>query len=363
MKILTALIFLFGFLAPHILNAGAPVLPEGFKLETFAIVPNARSLAPASEINTVFVGTRGPDIFAIIDTPLGSPLQKKVIHVARNLNVANGIAYRSPYLYVAEQYRLIRYKIDKTPTGLLKNPEVLYTKFPDKSWHGWRYITFDEHGALFVSLGVACNLCEPTGLEGTIVKFDPSTWQPEIYANGIRNSVGLAFHPQIKNLYFTDNGVDNMGDNLPSDELNVVQKAGQHFGYPYYGGGLTRTELFDAKKAQNSKAPLYQFQAHVAPLGLHFYQGNHFPKRYQGGLFVAQHGSWNRSTPVGYSISFFPSNHKGDLCTKEDFVKNWLDPEGGSTARPVDIKEWRDGRLLISDDQEDKVYIISYQTP
>lgn len=326
-------------------------LPSGFSLQTFAKVPNARSLVAVPERGMVFVSTRKNAIYAIMDKDQDGKAES-VTHILKGLNVPNGIAWKADYLYVAEQHRLVRYKF-----GNWDNPEILYDKFPNKSWHGWRSMTFGLDGGLYVSIGAPCNICSLTGHEGTILRFEPKTWHPVIFAHGVRNSVGLAFDPISNDMFFSDNGADNMGDDLPPDELNRAPHGGLHFGYPYYGGGTARTYRFRDQTIPVNRPPLYEFQAHVAPLGLHFYESDRFPERYKNGIFVALHGSWNRSSPVGYQISFLSFNAQRQVIKEEPFLTG-LKEKG---MRPVDLATWADGRMLISDDASDKVYILDYQ--
>jgi glucose/arabinose dehydrogenase len=337
-----------------------PVLPNGFSLTTFANVDGARSLSPVADLGVVFVGSRGRSLYAVIDQNHDG-VAEDVRLLRDDLKVPNGVAWKDGYLYVAEQHRLIRFYVGDALPDIWPSEEILYEGFPDDRWHGWRYAAFGPDGALYVTIGVPCNICMTNGHEGTILKFDPDSWQPQVFATGIRNSVGLAFHPTTGALYFTDNGADNMGDDLPPDELNRADKSGLNFGYPFYGGGLARTDLSAHMMVPKNSLPIHQFQAHVAPLGLHFYQDESFPEKYHGGLFVAQHGSWNRSEPVGYKISFFPINKKGDVGKEDDFITGWLKPDGDILARPVDIKPWTDGRLLISDDYGDQIYLLDYR--
>ena len=336
-------------------------LPKGFSLTTFAHVPDARSMAPAPELGVIFVGTRSNAIYAIHDKNRDGKAES-VQRLQNNLNVPNGIAWKNGYLYVAEQHRLIRFHVGDSFPNKWPYPEILYSNFPDKSWHGWRYAAFGPDGGLYVSIGAPCNICSLRTIEGTIIRFEPQTWVPTVFAKGIRNSVGFDFDPINGNMIFTDNGADNMGDDIPADELNRAQIGGLHFGYPYYGGGNSRTREFKNEPIPLNRQPIHNFQAHVAPLGVRFYTGNRFPERYKNGVFVAQHGSWNRTKPVGYQISFLPFDHRGSAIIKEEaFLTGWLAENGDVSGRPVDLANWADGRLLISDDAADKIYILDYQ--
>jgi glucose/arabinose dehydrogenase len=346
---------------------GAPVtadtdLPANFTLQKYADVPGARSLAVAPELGVVFVGTRSDSLYAILDEDKDGQVDS-VRLLSDNLKVPNGLAWKEGALYVAEQLRLIRYVIGNTLPSQWPKAEVLYDGFPDKGWHGWRYIAFGPDGGLYVSIGAPCNICMPSGDEGTILRFDPKTWRASIFAKGIRNSVGFDFDPHNGDLVFSDNGADNMGEDVPADELNRAAFKGLHFGYPYYGGGQSRTRDFKEREINFSHHfPVWEFQAHVAPLGVHFYRGNRFPDDFKKGVFVALHGAWNRQTPVGYKIVFlgFDDKWMPEYEIEIDFIKGWLTKEGDVTGRPVDMEELVDGRLLISDDAAGAVYVVDY---
>jgi len=330
-------------------------LPQGFKIQLYANVPGARTLVSVPELGLIYIGSRrGNAIHAIRND--GN--DREVFKAAGGFKVPNGIAWKDGWLYVAEQHRLVRLPALSDGTLDTSRTEVLFDKLPDDSWHGWRYAAFGPDGALYVAIGAPCNVCELSGLEGTIQRFDPQTWEPEPYALGVRNSVGLAFHPENGGLYFTDNGADMMGDDSPPDELNHAPKAGLHFGYPYYGGGQDRTRDFAGQTPpQDIQFPVVPFNAHVAALGIEFYRGQMFPKDYRGDAFVAQHGSWNRSIPDGYRIMRIRFDETGQAAGKEIFADGFL-KNGRKLGRPVDIETLPDGSLLISDDHAGAVYRV-----
>jgi glucose/arabinose dehydrogenase len=238
---------------------------------------------------------------------------------------------------------------------------VVFDGLPDKSHHGWRYATFGPDGRIYISIGAPCNVCAPKGLEGTIIALSPDGGKPEVMALGVRNAVGLAFHPKTGQLFFTDNGADSMGDDSPPDELNQLENAGQHFGFPWFGGGQDRTPQFARRPLPDRKlsAPVIAFGAHVAPLGIHFYRGSMFPPEYQHDAFVAQHGSWNRSSPVGYRVVRVRFDNNGNAVSHEPFIEGWLNA-GAKLGRPVDIAELPDGSLLVSDNHGHLIWRISY---
>lgn len=335
-------------------------LPTGFTISVFAHAPHARSLVLAEELGVVFVSTRADTVYAI-------PLRDDdglhpTYPVLRNLKSPNGIAWKDGYLYIAEQHRLTRYYAPSIDALTAAEPEVLFTDLPDKSWHGNRYATFGADGSLYVGVGAACNVCSLHGLEGSIVKFSPPRFdKAEIVATGVRNTVGLDVHPATGKIYFTDNGADGMGDDSPPDELNVLNTSGQHYGFPWFGGGTDRTPHFKLiPPPQNTVPPIVEFQAHVAPLGVNFYKGTQFPKEYRHDAFVAQHGSWNRSSPVGYQVMRVKFGKNGQVAGRESFVSGWLKANGDVTGRPVDLEELPDGSLLISDDAADVIYRVRY---
>ena len=219
------------------------------------------------------------------------------------------------------------------------------------------YISLPIGGAV----NAACNSYPLSGLQGTIIEVDPDTGAHRIFARGIRNSVGMDFHPSTGELYFTDNGADNMGDDLPPDELNHAAQANLHFGFPWYGGGRAKTREFGGPdSADKITFPIVEFGAHTASLGVHFYRGSQFPDAYKTSAFVAQHGSWNRSTPIGYRIMHLKFDEAGGFLSKEVFADGWL--QGSQKwGRPVDVAELPDGSLLVSDDRAGAIYRITYQ--
>jgi glucose/arabinose dehydrogenase len=231
---------------------------------------------------------------------------------------------------------------------------------PNKFLHGWRYAKFGPDRKLYVAIGAPCNICEPKGREGSIIRLNPDGSDVETVATGVRNSVGFDWHPKTGEMFFTDNGADNMGDDIPPDELNHVKEIGGFYGFPYIGGKSVRlTGFADKKPPRDPIAPVIEFQAHVAALGIHFYRGDMFPQDYRGDAFVAQHGSWNRSEPVGYRIMRVRFDENGNAVDKEVFADGWLEG-GNAVGRPVDIAELPDGSLIVSDDYADVVYRISY---
>jgi glucose/arabinose dehydrogenase len=336
-------------------------MPKGFEIEVVAKVPGARSLVVMDQWNAVLVGGRGSVVYAAQDTG-GDGKYNRVIRAVRGLKSANGIAWREGWLYVAEQHRISRYAAPDLKTLSQAKPEVLYDQLPDNSWHGWRYLQFGPDGKLYVGVGSPCNICRVDGLKGTIVRLNPDGTDVEVFASGVRNSVGLAFHPQTGDLYFSDAGADNMGDDSPPDELNRAEKPGLWFGFPFYGGGHDRTPDFrNLTIMRRAVFPVIEFGAHVTPLGIGFYSGDKFPGDYRYDAFVAQHGSWNRSVPDGYRVMRIRFDKKTRLPVRSEiFIDGWLQANGKPWGRPVDVKQTPGGDLLISDDHAGVIYRLKY---
>lgn len=342
-------------------------LPENFTIDVWAAnIPNARSLS-MSEEGIVFVGNRQENnVYAVIDEN-GDGKADFRYTLAEELNSPNGVAYKDGDLYVAEINRILKFPDIKNH---LTDPsfEVVYDQYPTEGHHGWKFIAFGPDGLLYVPVGAPCNICDPEkDIFASITRLDVSAKDPfpEIVAHGVRNSVGFDWHPDSKNLWFTDNGRDQMGDNVPECELNAVTETGQHFGYPYWhAGDVKDPEFGDAGEEQSAyQAPKAKLGPHVAPLGMRFYAGNMFPDSFKKSIFVAKHGSWNRSKKSGYTVTNVLL--EGSEVTGENvFASGWLDDASQEVwGRPVDVQELPDGSLLVSDDMAGCIYRISYQHP
>ena len=335
-------------------------LPAGFSISVFAQVPDARSMC-WGEKGTLFVGNRNKDkVYAVVDNN-NDGRADKVYVIASGLNMPCGVAFRNGSLYVAEVSRILRY--DNIETRLANPPPVfvVYDKLPTEKHHGWKFISFGPDGKLYIPIGAPCNMCLPDSTHACIARINPDGTGFEIFARGIRNSVGLAWHPQTKDLWFTDNGRDNLGDNIPSCELNTAPRAGMHFGYPFcHEGDILDPEYGKGKNCSDYTPPAQKMGPHVAPLGLRFYTGTQFPAEYKNKLFIAQHGSWNRTTPIGYRV-MLATIDKNKVVKYEPFAEGWLQDNKKVLGRPVDIEVANDGALLISDDQQGVIYRVTYK--
>ncbi len=335
-------------------------LPAGFKIAVYAEVDNARSMVITPK-GTIFVGNReGDKVYAIVDKD-GDFKAEEVIVIASGLNMPCGVAFRDGSLYVAEVNRILRY--DNIEANLKTPPQavVVSDKFPSDKHHGWKFITFGPDGKLYVPVGAPCNICEKEDKTyASIMRMNPDGSNLEVFASGVRNSVGFDFHPETKELWFTDNGRDMLGDDLPSDELNRAYKAGLHFGYPYCHQGDSADPEFGSKRSCDEfEKPAQKLGAHVASLGMRFYTGKQFPETYKNNIFIALHGSWNRTVKSGYKIALAKvENNK--VVSYTTFAEGWLEGQE-SWGRPVDIQQLPDGSLLVSDDSADAIYRISYQ--
>ena len=336
------------------------VLPPGFSIAVYSdAVPNARELA-VSPSGIVYAGSmQEGKVYAIADP--GRTGRGTVVRViAADLDLPTGIAYRDGALYVAAVDRILRFDGIDATIAAPPAPVVIYDRLPAKRHHGWRYLAFGPDDRLYVSIGAPCNVCEVEDPFGTIARLRPDGGGFEIVARGIRNSVGFAWHPITKALWFTDNGRDYLGDELPSCELDRVTQPGQHFGFPYvHQGDLPDPEFGPGHDPKDYVAPVRKLGPHVAPLGVLFYTGTQFPAAYRGALFIAEHGSWNRSRKNGYRVMVEHLDARGGVEREESFASGWL---SGETAwgRPVALAELPDGSVLLSDDLAGAIYRVRY---
>lgn len=335
-------------------------LPPGFEISIYAEgVENARQLA-LGDHGVVFTGSRSAGkVHAVVDRD-SDHRADRVYLVADGLEMPSGLEFRQGSLYVGAVDRILRYDDIEQRLEQPPEPVVVSAAFPDKSHHGWKYLRFGPDGLLYVPVGAPCNICDEPGFaEIRRIRADGSGM--EAFVRGVRNSVGLAFHPDSGDLWFTDNGRDMLGDDLPGDELNHAPAAGTHFGYPYCHQGDTPDPEFGAGKSCADYAPpALTLGAHVAALGLVFYTGGMFPQEFRKQLFIAQHGSWNRSAKVGYNILLVRFDAAGNVTGSDVFASGWLQGQD-NWGRPSDVLQLPDGSLLVADDQAGAIYRISYR--
>jgi glucose/arabinose dehydrogenase len=334
-------------------------LADGFSIEIYAEgVENARQMA-LGDAGTLFVGSRkAGKLWAVTDSD-GDQRAETVRLIDKDLNMPSGLAFRDGALYVGAVDEILRYdgieaRLDNPP-----KPVVVTDSLPDKTHHGWKYLRFGPDGKLYIPVGVPCNICDEAGF-GEIRRMSPDGSDMDVFARGVRNSVGLAFHPENGHLWFTDNGRDMLGDDLPADELNYAPDQGMHFGIPYcHQGDLLDEEFGKGKDCADYTPPVAKLDPHAAALGLAFYTGSMFPSEYSNRLFIAQHGSWNRTDKVGYQLLALDVQPDGKILNKQVFASGWLQGQD-VWGRPNDVLVMPDGALLVSDDMADVIYRISY---
>jgi glucose/arabinose dehydrogenase len=336
-------------------------LPPGFEIGVYAEdVPSARSMT-LSPTGTLFVGTReAGKVYAVLDHDKDQKADG-VVTIAQGLNMPNGVAFRDGTLYVAEVNRVLRY--DRIESRLKNPPQpvVVTDRFPKDRHHGWKFIRFGPDGMLYVPVGAPCNVCERDDPRyASIMRMKPDGTGLEVFAHGVRNTVGFDWHPETKELWFTDNGRDLLGDDLPPDELNHAPGKGRHFGFPYcHGKNISDPEFGKRRKCEAFTPPAMELGPHVASLGMRFYTGTMFPPEYKNQIFIAEHGSWNRSAPIGYRVTLVRLQNNRAV-KYEVFAEGWLQGER-AWGRPVDVLVMPDGALLVSDDKAGVVYRIGYK--
>jgi len=336
-------------------------LPPGFEIGVYAgNVPNARSLT-LSPKGTLFVGSlKEGKVYAVV-SQAGETEAKKIFTVAQGLNMPNGVAFRNGALYVAEVNRVLRYDDIESHLPNPPKPVTVNDQFPKDRHHGWKFIAFGPDGLLYVPVGAPCNICEPDQNRYALIsRLKADGTGTEVFARGIRNTVGFDWHPVTKELWFTDNGGDNLGDDVPPDELNHAPKQGLNFGYPYcHGGDIPDPQFGKKRSCSEFILPAQKLGPHVAALGMRFYTGSMFPAEYRNQIFIAEHGSWNRSTPIGYRITIVQLEN-GKAVSYKPFAEGWLQ-RGQAWGRPVDVLVMPDGALLVSDDEAGAIYRIRYK--
>jgi len=339
-------------------------LPDGFSIKLFANdLPGARFMTRGDK-GTIFVGTKGNDkVYALVPDPSGKRPPRKIT-LLTGLNEPNGVVFHQGALYVAEISRILKY--DRIEARLTKAPKpiIVNNDLPTMRWHGYRVIAIGPDGQLYVTIGMPCNTCnyrQQNPWLGTVSRMKLDGSDMEKYAVGVRNSVGITWHPDTHALWFTDNGQDLLGDDIPADEINTAPNTGTDFGFPYVYGDNTVAPDYTKEKIDVSvfTSPAWKLPAHVAPLDLKFYTGTQFPQPYQKQLFVALHGSWNRSEKAGYEVVMLMlKNNK--VTSMQSFATGWLQGQE-AWGRPVGLLVQPDGTLLVSDDLNGVIYQITYK--
>jgi glucose/arabinose dehydrogenase len=336
-------------------------LPAGFTISVYAEVPGARSMV-MSPSGTLFIGTqRSGLVYAVKDTN-GDQIADKRWVIASGMNNPNGVALKNGNLYVAEISKVTKFSDIEKKLASPGKGDVIYDKFPTEWAHGWKYIAFGPDGKLYVPVGSPVNVGIPDEQHAAIFRMNDDGTGIEKFASGIRNTVGFTWDPTTKYMWFTDNGRDMMGDDVPFCELNTAPKTGMHFGFPYFHSGTIKDPEFGGThEASEFTPPAQNLGPHVAPLGLKFYTGSLFPAEYKNQIFIAEHGSWNRSKKIGYRVSLV-SVKDGKAAGYETFASGWLDDTAQKAwGRPVDVLVLEDGSMLVSDDVAGVIYRISYK--
>lgn len=353
-------------------------LPPGFKIELYAVVPDARHMAVGPSTGMVFVGTRKTKLWAVTDRNKDRVADEvKVFAPSIDFVLPNGVCFsKDGFLYVAEQNRVLVfpaaeffYEGPDVAAFVVVNQGELIPPEEESYNHTARVCDIGPDNKLYITLGQPFNVFPPEKMDlynkvgiGGIIRMERDGKAREVFASGIRNSVGMDINPANGDVWFTDNQVDGMGDDIPPGELNRATEAGQHFGFPWYGGGKIRTvEYKDSEPPANVVFPQVEQVAHGADLGMMFYTGKMFPPEFRGGIFSAQHGSWNRTQPVGARVLFTSLNEDGSAASSKVFAEGWLDSSTGEyLGRPVDVAQLPDGSILVSDDFAGAIYRISY---
>jgi glucose/arabinose dehydrogenase len=342
---------------PEKLQTAQLKLPKGFKLEVFISgIADSRSLRVGDK-GTVFVSNRQRDkVYAVVER--GGKRETKVI--AAGLDRPNGLAFHNGALYIGEGSKIS--KLDRIEDNIDNpgKPVVIYSDLPNHQSHGWKFIAIGPDNKLYINVGAPCNICEPPATNAQIrrVNLDGSGAEP--FALGVRNSVGFDWHPVTKDFYFTDNGRDWLSEDLPEDELNRVTKVGQHFGFPYcHQGNFTDREMGWGRSCNDFTPPVALLGPHSAALGMRFYTGKMFPAEFRNAIFIARHGSWNRTRKIGGDVVVAKLHVNGTVKSVEPFVTGFLQ-NNEYWGRPVDVQVMKDGSMLISDDYAGAIYRVTY---
>ncbi len=367
--IVTAQVVGIVFGAP-LAHAAPPIerikLPPGFHIEVLSDDVSAAREMTLSPKGILYVGSMEGRVYAL-ELRDGKLVKRHV--VASGLNMPVGVAWRDGALYVSAVSSIVRLDAIDTHLDDPPKPAVVTDQLPDERHHGWKFIAFGPDGKLYVPQGAPCNVCLPASDPqrshfAMIGRMDPDGSHYETIARGVRNTVGFAWHPQTHELWFTDNGRDMLGDDIPDDKLNRLARVGEDFGFPYcHGGNVSDPEFGRDHPCSGFTPPVEKLGAHVASLGMRFYTGTMFPAAYRNSLFIAEHGSWNRSRKVGYRVVRVTADANGANAHQEVFAQGWLNPDETQWGRPADVLPLPDGSLLISDDYAGAIYRVTYAQP
>lgn len=341
--------------------------PPGFRVELLTdAVPSARAMTLGRQgsdgAGVVYVGSNAGKVYAV---EYGASGRAKARTIAADLSSPTGVAWRDGKLYVGASGKVLRYDGIDDRLAQPPAPVVVSDRFPTDSHHGRRFIAFGPDGKLYVAVGAPCNVCLPDDRHGVIQRMSADGGAIETVAHGVRNSVGFDWSPADKSLWFTDNGRDMLGDDLPADELDHLTHVGEHFGFPFcHQGDLPDPEFGKQRPCSEFTKPAARLGAHVAALGMRFYVGTQFPLAYRGSIFIAEHGSWNRSRKSGYQVVRVAIDGQGRASAPEPFLHGFLqvDASGRESVwgRPADVLPLPDGSLLVSDDMAGAIYRVRY---
>ena len=336
-------------------------LPPGFSIELVARVPSARAMTWGDR-GTLFVGSSAASVYALTFAAPNAGGEATVHTIASGLRDPSGVAFRGGALYVSSVNRILRFDDIERRLQSPPQPVVVTDKLPSDAHHGRKFIAFGPDGKLYINVGAPCNVCEPDPERyAHIERMNADGSGREIVARGVRNSVGFDWDPRTKELWFTDNGRDLLGDDVPPDELNHVTKVPQHFGYPYcHGGDISDPEFGKQHPCSEFVPPARKLGPHVASLGMRFYTGTQFPAAFRNQIFIAEHGSWNRSQKIGYRVTLVRLDESGKAVAYEPFAEGWLQ-DGSVWRRPADVSVAPDGSLLVSDDLAGAIYRLRYR--
>jgi glucose/arabinose dehydrogenase len=339
-------------------NLKAVKLLPGFKISVYASGVNSARQMAWGDKGTLFVGSFGAGtVYAITDN--GG--KKEVKPILTGLKMPTGVAFRDGALYVIDIDKLLKYENAEANLAKMPEPKVVYDDMPPYVPHGWKYLTFDKNGMLYIPFGPPCNVCLPPTSLSQVRRVNPNTGEAELMAIGVRNSVGGDIDPRTGDYWFTENARDWISDDKPSDKLNHISRIGQHFGYPYcHEGDMLDPKYGKGHSCSEFTPPVLKLGAHVAPLGMKFYTGNQFPADYKNNILIAEHGSWNRHKYQGARIVRVITDPQGKNVKQEVLASGWINGDQSYTGRPADILQAPDGSILVADDWAGAIYRISY---